>query len=115
AVGRGTPDQARRLIDYPGAIGGKIAAAEFMNEPDLAAMGGAPAGYDAAAYGQDFRLFYSFMKQKSRDTIIPGPGSVGETQAVADLLAASRPGVDAISYHYYGTASKRCGGRSTPE
>ena len=28
--------------------GCKIAAAEFMNEPNLAAMGGAPDGYDAA-------------------------------------------------------------------
>jgi hypothetical protein len=29
-----------------------------MNEPDLAAMGGAPAGYDASTYGRDFRIFY---------------------------------------------------------
>ena len=34
-----------------------------MNEPNLAAMGGAPAGYDAAAYGRDFKQFHSFVKQ----------------------------------------------------
>jgi len=34
-----------------------------MNEPNLAAMGGAPIGYDASAYGRDFRIFHSFMKQ----------------------------------------------------
>ena len=66
AAGVWTPDQARRLLAYTHAIGGKIAAAEFMNEPDLAAIGGAPAGYDAAAYGRDFKLFRSVMKRASR-------------------------------------------------
>ena len=31
-----------------------------MNEPNLATMGGAPPGYDAAAYGRDVRLFDTF-------------------------------------------------------
>ena len=45
-----------------------------MNEPTLAAMGGAPAGYDAAAYGRDFKVFRAFAKQAAPDMLILGPG-----------------------------------------
>ena len=74
-----TPEQAKRLIDYTKSVGGHIAAAEFMNEPTFAAMGGAPAGYDAAAYGRDFKVFRAFVKEAVPDMLILGPGSVGET------------------------------------
>ena len=50
-----------------------------MNEPNLAAMGGAPAGYDAAAYGRDFKRFHAFARAAAPDMLILGPGSVGET------------------------------------
>ena len=132
ARGVWTPNQARRLFDFTRSIGGRLAAAEFMNEPNLAAMGGAPAGYDAAAYGRDFRIFHDFARQAAPDMRILGPGSVGETaadQGVADraapvlktrdLLAASRPArLDAFSYHHYGAVSKRCvalGDQTTPD
>jgi heparanase len=113
AVGVWTPDQANRLLAYTRSVGGRIAAAEFINEPNLAEMGGAPAGYGATAYGRDFRLFRSFMKQTSPETMILAPGTVGEPAIASDLLAAAGP-VDAFSYHYYGTLSERCGGESTP-
>jgi hypothetical protein len=62
AAGVWTPDQARRFIACTGTAGGRIAAAEFMNEPDLISISGAPAGYDAAAYGRDvghsYRIFW---------------------------------------------------------
>ena len=45
------PEQAKRLLDYTKSVGNHIAAAEFMNEPTFARDRGAPAGYDAAAYG----------------------------------------------------------------
>jgi heparanase 1 len=117
AAGVWTPDQANRLLTYTRSVGGRIAAAEFMNEPDLAEMGGAPAGYGTgtAAYGRDFRLFRSFMKRTAPKTMILGPGTVGEPAVAAALLAASGPGVDAFSYHYYGTLSERCSGKTTPE
>jgi heparanase len=115
AAGRWTPVQARRLIAYTGAIGGKIAAAEFMNEPDLAAMGGAPAGYDADAYGRDFRRFRSLLKRTTPDTLILGPGTIGDAATASRLLAASGPGLDGFSYHYYGALSARCHGNTTPE
>jgi glycosyl hydrolase family 79 len=121
ASGVWTPEQARRLAEYTRAIGGRIAAAEFMNEPNLAAMGGAPPGYDAAAYGRDVQVFRAFARATLPDMTILGPGSVGETVgehaiaysaagtlATRDLLAGSGPGVDAFSYHHYGAVSRRC-------
>ena len=121
ARGTWTTAQARRFLDYTTSVGGRIAAAEYMNEPTLAAMGGAPTGYDAAAYGRDFKVFRAFVKQAAPDMLVLGPGSVGETAGeggvaygipgvlkTPDLLAASGPGVDAFSYHHYGASSIRC-------
>ncbi len=63
AAGIWTPDQARQFLAYTKSIGGSIAAAEFMNEPTFAAMGGAPKGYDAAAYGRDIAAFRPSSKR----------------------------------------------------
>ena len=127
AAGLWQSDQARRLFAYTRSVGGRIAAAEFMNEPTLAAMGGAPKGYDAAAYGRDFKAFVAFIRTSEPDAIVLGPGSIGETTATPssadfisarDLLAASGPGIDAFSYHHYGALSQRCSGipgQTTPE
>jgi heparanase len=130
ANGVWTPAEARRFIEYTRSVGGTIAAAEFMNEPTFAAMGGAPKGYDAAAYGRDFKVFRPFAKRYAPEMLILGPGSVGETDGdwalsyggmaiikTRDLLAASGPGVDAFSYHHYGAVSRRCApmNQTTPE
>ena len=127
AAGLWQSDQARRLIAYTKAVGGSIAAAEFINEPTLAATGGAPRGYDAAAYGRDFKAFHAFIETSEPDLIVLGPGSVGETTAspssieaisTRDMLAAAGSGIDAFSYHHYGAASQRCSGipgQTTPE
>jgi hypothetical protein len=113
STGRWTVEQAKRVLDYTRTIGGRIAAAEFMNEPTLATMGGAPDGYDAAAYGRDFKLYHAFIRQAAPDMLILGPGSVGDGSApmlkTSDLLASSQPAkVDAFSYHHYGALSERC-------
>jgi hypothetical protein len=116
AAGVWAPDQARRFLAYTRSIGGTIAAAEFMNEPNLAEMGGAPAGYDAAGYGHDFKVFRSFVEENFAEIKVLGPGAVGETSFASDLLVASGPGgVDAFSYHHYGTLSERCSGTSARE
>ena len=109
------PDQAERFINFTRSIGGKIAAAEFMNEPDLAAIGGAPAAYDAAAYGRDFKLFEALLKRASPETVILGPGTISQSALASDLFAAVAPGIDGVSYHYYGALSQRCSGGRTPE
>jgi hypothetical protein len=123
AAGRWQGDEARRFIAYTKSVGGRIAAAEFMNEPTLPAIGGAPKGYDAAAYGREFKAFRALIKESDPDLIVLGPGSVGETTAspslgrpgsetisTRDILAASGPGIDAFSYHHYGAVSERCSG-----
>ena len=111
-------DQARRLLADTRSAGEDIAAAEFMNEPNLAPQNAAPAGYDAAAYERDFRIFHDLIKQTSPQTLIVGPGGIGETASsgasgvgTRDLLVAGGGDIDVFSYHHYGTLSRRCGGR----
>lgn len=113
-----TPEQAGKFLAFTKSIGGSVAAAEFFNEPTLAAMGGAPKGYDAAAYGRDFSVFREFARKAAPEMTILGPGSVGEASSMAggfdvvksqDMLAATGGGVDAFSYHFYGAVSRRCG------
>jgi hypothetical protein len=119
ASGVWTPTQARRLLAYTQSLGGSIAAAEFMNEPTFAAMGGAPRGYDAAAYGRDIAVFSAFIKQAAPQTALLGPGSIGEGGSLLipmgsgmlkseDLLKATGPVFDIFSYHFYGAVSQRC-------
>jgi len=124
AAGVWMPGQARGFLDYTRSVGGDIAAAEFMNEPTMATMGGAPKGYDAAAFGRDFKLFASFARQAASGMGILGPGSVGETTAsdamihygsqgviaTRDMLPQMSTDIGAFSYHHYGAASRRCAG-----
>jgi hypothetical protein len=123
AIGSGTrdaagiwkPDQAREIMSASRADGGRIAAAELMNEPDLPEIGGAPAGYDAIAFAQDFRVFHAFMKQAAPDVAILGPGTGGRLAADSALFLASAAGIDAVSYHYYGALSERCAKERTAD
>ncbi len=119
SAGVWTPDQATQLLAYTKSIGGSIAAAEFMNEPTYAAMGGAPKGYDAAAYGRDIAVFAPFIKRAAPELTFLGPGSVGEGGVLdtapgggmlhsEDLLKATGPVFDVFSYHLYAAVSKRC-------
>jgi hypothetical protein len=108
-------DQARQIISETRSAGGRIVATEFMNEPDLPAIGGAPAGYGAAAFARDFSVFHTFMKQAAPDVMILGPGTAGRNSLTSKLLLASAFGIDAISYHYYGALSERCGGQRTAD
>ncbi|MGV7219298.1 hypothetical protein [Bradyrhizobium sp. UFLA05-112] len=121
ADGHWTPDQPQQLLSFTQSLGSRIAAAELMNEPTLAATNGAPPGYDAKAYGHDFAVFHSWMRQHAPDTLIVGPGSVGDSSSPSaggiqtrDLLAASRRSLDRFSYHHYNTLSPRCGVRDDP-
>ena len=112
-----TSEQARKLFEYTKSVGGRIAASEFMNEPTFAKLGGAPKGYDAAAFSRDIGVFRTFLQAIAPDTIFLGPGSVGEGLSVPtgdgvlksqDLLQATGPVFDVFSYHLYAAASERC-------
>jgi glycosyl hydrolase family 79 len=116
AAGLWSTDNARRLLTYTYAIGGRIAAAEFINEPNVAVNASAAASDDPIAYARDFEIFHAFVEKNFPEILILGPGTVGDAASAADLLAASSPGsVDGISYHYYGALSERCGVRTDPE
>lgn len=120
ASGVWTSAEAAKMYSYTRSIGGTIAATEFMNEPTMATMGGAPKGYTGADYGRDVKIFNTFLKKTSPGTMLIGPGSVGEGGGVAppatgggiltsaSLLRGAGPIFDAFSYHFYGGASKRC-------
>jgi len=125
ASGVWTPLQAKAFIDYTKSIGGTIAATEFMNEPTFPGPGGAPAGYDAAAYARDVKVFEPFLRKESPYTVFLGPGGVMEGAVPTfggmklihsdDILKATGPVFDAFSYHFYGAVSRRCGGNMTVE
>jgi len=70
--------EAGDWLAYTKSVGGQIAAAEFMNEPTYAAMGGAPKAYNAVEYARDIAVFGPWLKKNSPGTIFLGPGSVGE-------------------------------------
>jgi len=126
--GAWTPDMARRWLAYTRAIGRAITAAEFMNEPSIAGISGAPKGYDATAYGRDFQSFRAFAKKEAPGMLILGPGSATETPEpwgmppgipgsipTTELLANGGSSVDAFSYHHYGAASTRCAAAHVPQ
>ncbi len=119
ASGVWTSAEAEKLLQYTKSIGGNIAAAEMFNEPTFASMGGAPKGYDAEAYAQDFKAFRAYIKKADPRLLILGPGGVGEAGGFGqmpgmklirseDILRDEGPGLDAFSYHYYGAVSQRC-------
>jgi heparanase len=118
AAGLWTPKVAQSFLDYTHSAGGNIAAAEFMNEPTFATMGGAPKGYDAQAFARDFAVFQAWTKANAPGIKILGPGGVGEGTALApafmhlltseDILKATGPVFDIFSYHSYGAVSSRC-------
>lgn len=126
ANGVWTPIQAKHWLDYTKRMGGHIAATEFMNEPTLLGIGGAPKGYDAAAFGRDAKIFGEFLRRESPATIYLGPGSAAEglplppmaggfqLQVVPtdDLMKATGPIFDAFSYHFYSMPSHRCLGEN---
>ena len=119
SAGVWTPVEAKKFLAFTRSAGGGIAAAELFNEPTFASMGGAPKGYDAAAYARDFQAFHAYISTAGPEIKVLGPGSVGEAGALGpipgvsllhseDMLAAEGPGLDAFSYHFYGGVSKRC-------
>lgn len=119
-----TDAQAKAWLDYTHRLGSRIAAAEFMNEPNYSSQGGAPRGYDAVQFGQDVKVFREFLRKAAPDTIFLGPGSSSEgisllpagspvkVLATEDLLKATGPVFDGLSYHFYGAISHRCLGKT---
>ena len=120
ANGVWTPVEAEKFLHFTRSAGGSIAAAEMFNEPTFASMGGAPKGYDEAAYGRDFQAFQAYLKKAAPEIEVLGPGSIGEGHSLGQIpgirllqseqmLKDQGPGLlDAFSYHFYGAVSQRC-------
>lgn len=117
-TGAWNPENSRRWLQYTREHGLKIAAAEFMNEPDVAGMLGAPKGYSAADYGRDVRIFVQMLREVSPETKFIGPGSAvgGDASMFAipiphiptrDLMAETNIAPDIFSYHHYYGLSER--------
>ena len=122
-----TPDQAQEFFEFTRSNGGHIAATEFMNEPTFAPAGAAPRGYNAVAFARDVKLFAAFLRKESPDTLLLGPGSIGEGISLVpgtpagtfpgfiktdDMMQQTGPLYDAFSYHNYATISQRCAGKA---
>ena len=120
ASGVWTPNLAQQWVSYTKSVGGSFAAAEFMNEPNIAmdGGGGAPKDYNAADFGRDIAVFHAFQIQFLPDMLFLGPGGSGEATpatvaaipalSTADWMKATGPIFDVFSYHFYGAASSRC-------
>lgn len=114
------PDQARKLMRLTHRLGGRIAAAEFVNEPNVGSLVGLPAGYTANIFASDVAALRTLAAVEAPGMKIVGPGSTGEAGFVLfpkrpagldteTLMRASpKPVFDIFSYHSYGTVSRRC-------
>lgn len=113
-----SPVEAKKLINYTKSIGGKIAAAELFNEPNMSLIGGAPIGYKVSMFIKDLKEFAKFIRENLPDMLFVGPGTVGEgglklPEGMGDIKTEemlsdpSRPEFDVFSYHYYGAMSQR--------
>lgn len=114
-----TSTQAKAWLDYTKAIGGRIAAIEFMNEPTLMMLGGVSDKYGATEYGRDSKIFKEFLQKESPETLYLGPSSAAEGRSQTSsphliptekLMEATGPLFDVFTYHVYYTRSHRCSG-----
>lgn len=120
------PSQAELLFGYSRDYGVPIAAAEFVNEPNMLGMSGCPTGYTAADYARDQDLFHKWVRENYPGTLIVGPcstegiemgeedttagagiGDVFPTAPTAELMAGTTEPLDVYSYHYYNGVSER--------
>ena len=121
--GAWNPMNSRAFLEYSRDCGLPVTAAEFMNEPDVAALLGAPKGYTAVDYGRDVRIFAKMLHEVAPDAALIGPGcAIGgdapmlpggisiPTLATDDLLAEAATPPAIFSYHHYYGLSERGGG-----
>lgn len=120
--------QAKLLFDFSAEYGVPIDAAEFMNEPNMLTMSGAPQGYTAADYVRDQDLFNGWVKENYPNCLIVGPCATDsnimssgkdDTSAgsgIADIFGAvsthelmkgAQVPLDVFSYHVYNGISER--------
>ena len=120
------PAQTKLLFDTSRAYGVPIDAAEFMNEPNMLELSGAPHGYTAEHFARDQDLFFRFVRENYPGTLLVGPCATGDPDTMGKagekgagllaamphvsseaLLAGCKERADIFSYHYYNGISER--------
>ena len=118
--------QAKKLFGFSHQYGVDIDAVEFMNEPNMLELSGAPAGYTAADYARDQDILYAWVREDYPRCRLVGPCTTGDPDANTEgggfgagigslmkvcttqaLLAGTRVPLDVFSYHYYNGISER--------
>ena len=69
------PAQARLLLDFSREYGVPVAAAKFMNEPNLLGMSGAPEGYTLKQLCRDQDAFFRMLKEDYPEVLLVGPSA----------------------------------------
>ncbi|MBQ2383721.1 MAG: beta-glucuronidase [Oscillospiraceae bacterium] len=118
--------QADLLFRTSKEYGVPISAAEFTNEPNLAALSGLPEGYTPADHARDHDLFGAWLKENYPECLFVGPCTVGDIDmfgalagagggmaagfkivTTEELLGENKSKLDVFSYHYYNGVSER--------
>jgi len=119
--------QAKKIFELSHRHGVDIAAIEFMNEPNMLSMSGAPENYTAADYARDQDILYGWVKENYPDCLLVGPCTTGDPNVISgetrgfgagiasmaktctteELLAGTKIPLDVFSYHYYNGVSER--------
>jgi len=117
-TGRWLPDQAEALWSYTAELGGSIAYAEFMNEPNLLSGMKLPEGYSPADFVRDHDLFAEWLAEKHPETQLvalaaadlPRSSVVGTFVQMfksTDFLDHMKHIPNLVSYHSYTGISER--------
>lgn len=122
--------QAKKIFDFSHRYGVEIDAIEFMNEPNMMELSGAPKGYTPADYARDQDILYGWVRENYPNCLLVGPCTTGDPSAESgegkgfgagianltktctaqELLAGTRIPLDVFSYHYYNGVSERIAG-----
>ena len=124
--------QIKKLFALTDELGGRIDAFEFMNEPNMLQISGAPLGYTFEDYVRDQDIANAWVKENYPDCLIVGPCNTGMTDTsvedspmakmgsgignmmtmgtVHDLMRGAKVPMDVYSYHYYNGISERLAG-----
>ena len=121
--------QIKKIFEFTDSIGGKIDAFEFMNEPNMLQISGAPLNYNFEDYVRDQDIANAWVRENYPECLIVGPCNTGMTDektsdeqlekmgsgignmmtmgTVHDLMRGHQVKMDVYSYHYYNGVSER--------
>ena len=119
--------QAKKIFEFSHHYGVDIDAVEFMNEPNMMELSGAPAGYTPQDYARDQDILYAWVRKNYPHCLLVGPcttgdpsisspddksmgagiGSLADVCTTSELLDGTNVKLDVFSYHHYNGISER--------